>query len=374
VSAPDSAPLRVGLLGAGWISRVYLRALRGVSEGRAVAVWSRTRARAEALAAEFSLPLASDRVEELLPHVDVVCVNSPNALHAEHALLAARAGRHVIVEKPLAVNLEQARAIVEACRAARVGLAYAEELPFVPKFVRAREIARSGDLGEVLHVWQRESHGGPYSAWFFAREESGGGVLMDMACHSVELARWLLGKPAVRSVSAWIRSTGRLHDTSLDDHSLTQLAFETGATACCEASWILQGGMQSRLEVWGTRGHLEVDLLGDTGLRVFTARGSAVAGTGPGWAPALADWCAENGYPQELAHFLRCFREGRVPEESGEDGLAVLEILCAAYASAARGGAAVSLPFRPPPVERAVDLWLHAPQNTRPGEGRGEPP
>ncbi len=369
-----AAPLRIGLLGAGWISRVHLTALRGVPEGRAVAVWSRTRSRAERLAEEFGLELATDRIEELLARVDAVCVNSPNALHAEHALAAAQAGRHVIVEKPLAVSLEQGRAMLEACRAAGVGLAYAEELPFVPKFVRAREIARSGDLGEVLHVWQRESHAGPYSPWFFTRELAGGGVLMDMACHSVELARWLLGKPAVRSVSAWIRSTGRLRETPLDDHSITQLVFEGGATACCEASWILQGGMQSRLEVWGTKGHLEVDLLGGSGLRVFTPRGSAAAGTGPGWAAALADWTFENGYPQELSHFLRCFREGRAPEESGEDGLAVLEILCAAYASAARDGAAVALPFRPPAVERAVDLWLGAPQNARPLDPAVSPP
>lgn len=166
-------PLRLGLLGAGWISRTYGAALRGVPEGRAVACWSRSRANAERLAAELGLGFATDRAEELLPHVDVVCVNSPNALHAEHGMLAARAGKHVIVEKPLAVSLEQGRALVEACRAAGVALAYAEELPFVPKFGRAREIARSGDLGEVLHVWQRETHGGPYSPWFFSREEAG---------------------------------------------------------------------------------------------------------------------------------------------------------------------------------------------------------
>ena len=357
-----AAPFRIGLLGAGGISRTYGAALRSVPEGRAVAVWSRTRARAERLAAELELGFATDRAEELLPRVDVVCVNSPNALHAEHAMLAARAGKHVIVEKPLAVSLEQGRALVEACRAAGVGLAYAEELPFVPKFVRAREIARSGDLGELLHVWQRESHGGPYSPWFFSREEAGGGVLMDMACHGVELVRWLLGKPAVVSVAAQIRSTGRLHATRLDDHSITHLAFAGGVTACCEASWILQGGMQSRLEVWGTKGHLEVDLLGGTGIRVFTPKGSATAGTGPGWGPAQSDWATENGYPQELSHFLRCFRSGETPSESGADGLAVLEILCAAYASAGRGGAAVALPFQPAGVARAVDLWLGAPE------------
>jgi predicted dehydrogenase len=366
-----SAPYRIGLLGAGAISRTYAVALRQVSEGRAVAVWSRTRASAERFAKEHGLDVASDRAEDVIGAADVVCVNSVNALHAEHAILAARAGKHVVVEKPLAVSIEQGRAIVEACRAARVGLAYAEELPFVPKFARAREIAASGDLGEVLHVFQRESHGGPYSPWFFERETAGGGVLMDMACHSVELVRFLLGKPRVTEVQARIRCTGRVHATRLDDHSITHLSFENGVSACCEASWVLQGGMQSRLEVWGTKGHLEVDLLGATGIRVFTPKGSAAALTPPGWASSLTDWAAENGYPQELSHFLRRFREGREPGESGEDGLAVLEILYAAYASAARGEA-VRLPFRPEGVERAVDLWLD-PERSAGGRGGGMP-
>jgi predicted dehydrogenase len=348
--------LRVGLLGAGWISRTYLTAMRHVPEGRVVAIWSRRRESAERLAGEFDVERATDQVEDLLRHVDVVCVNSPNALHAPHAIAAARAGRHVIVEKPLATTLEEGRAIVAACARAEVGLAYAEELPFVPKFIRAREIVASGALGEVLYVTQREAHAGPYSPWFFTREEAGGGVLMDMACHSVELVRWLLGKPAVRRVSAQLRRTGR-HPGPLEDHAVLHLELEGGPTALCESSWVLQGGMQSRLEVWGSEGWLDVDLLQGTGLRLFSKRGSPRDLLAPGWSPLLVDFVLENGYPQELSHFLRCFAEGRLPEESGADGLAVLEILQAAYASAARG-AAVELPFAASLVERAVDVWL----------------
>jgi predicted dehydrogenase len=107
--------------------------------------------------------------------------------------------------------------------------------------------------------------------------------------------------------------------------------------------------MQSRLEIWGTEGYLDVDLLHGTGMRQY-AKGGA------GWSMAHADYFQDNGYPQELAHFLDCFRTGRTPDESGEDGLAVLEILCAAYASA-RDGRTVELPFQPEGVRYAVDLW-----------------
>jgi predicted dehydrogenase len=348
-------PLRVGLIGAGWISRTYMDAMRRVPEGRVVGVWSRSRERAEGFAREFGLALATDDVERLVSEVDVVCVNSPNARHAEHALAAARAGRHVIVEKPLAVSLEQGQAIVDACSAAGVGLAYAEELVFVPKFVRAKEILDSGALGSPVYVTQREAHAGPYSPWFFRREEAGGGVLMDMACHSVECVRWLLGKPGVRTVTARLASTLHASRTDLEDHAMVHLEFDGGASASVESSWALQGGMQSRLEIWGTRGYLDVDLLHGTGLRLYTRDGDDSQPTG--WSMSHSDWVGENGYPQELSHFLQAFRDGRQPRESGADGLAVLEILYAAYSSA-RKGRSVTLPFRPPGVEYAVDLWL----------------
>ena len=115
--------------------------------------------------------------------------------------------------------------------------------------------------------------------------------------------------------------------------------------------------MQSRLEVWGARGYVDADLLQGTGLRVFAKDGGIPFAPTPGWSTPPVDWLWENGYPQELAHFLQCFRAGVTPMESGADGLAVLEILYAAYASA-RERKTIYLPFRPRGVGRAVDLWL----------------
>lgn len=349
---------RIGLIGAGRISETYMSALGLLPEARPVAVWSRSAQRAEEFARRHDLDLATDDVASLLDVVDVVCVNSPNACHESHAVLAARAGKHVIVEKPLAVSLEQGEAIVEACRNAGVGLAYAEELCFAPRFVRAREWIRAGALGELRYVTQREAHAGPYSPWFFTREEAGGGVLMDLACHSIECVRWLLGKPQARQISADLHTFDRGR-TDLEDHAVLQLEFDGGVRALCEASWVLEGGMQSTLEIWGTAGTLRVDLLAETGLRIFSREGSPELGLARGWSATAVDPVAEAGYAGELGHFLECFRRGETPSETGEDGLAVLEILCAAYASAG-SGQVVALPFHPPPLERAVDLWLGA--------------
>lgn len=348
-------PFRIGLVGAGHISRTHAQAFARVADARVVGVCSRRRESAARLAEEFSLEQATDRLDELLPHVDVVCINTPNALHAAQATEAARAGKHVIVEKPLASTAAEGRALVETCRAAGVGLAYAEELPFVPAFVRARALLDSGALGAPRYVTQREAHAGPYSPWFFSRDEAAGGVLMDMACHSVECVRWLLGKPSCTGVWADLRA-GR-SDSALEDHAVLHLGFEGGATALCEASWALQGGMQSTLGVWGSEGTIEVDLLQETGLRLYVPDARPAARAAAGWTTPHADWLHDNGYPQEMEHFLRCFREGREPDESGMDGVAVLEILEAAYASA-RQGRVVDPRESLPPVERAVDRWL----------------
>jgi predicted dehydrogenase len=348
---------RVGLIGAGWVSRTYLAALERVPEGRAVAVCSRTRASARRLADEFGLELATDRVDELIGAVDVVCVNSPNFLHAEHAIAAASAGRHVIVEKPLAVSLEQVEAIAAAAARTGVGLAYAEELPFVPKFARMRELLASGALGAPRYVAQREAHAGPYSPWFFARHEAGGGVLMDLACHGVECVRWLLGKPAVATVTARLGRLAHGERGVLEDHAVLHLEFANGVAGLVEASWALEGGMQSALEVWGARGFAQADLTQATGLRVYARDGLPGTSQAAGWSTPAADWLWENGYPQELTHFLRCFADGETPAESVADGAAVLEVLYAAYASA-RADRTIALPFRPRGVARAVDLWL----------------
>jgi predicted dehydrogenase len=220
-----------------------------------------------------------------------------------------------------------------------------------------RELLTSGALGGPVYVTQREAHAGPHSPWFFSRDEAGGGVLMDMACHSIECLRWLLGKPGVRSVTAQLSCTAHGHQTKLEDHAVVHLEFDGGVGGLVEASWALEGGMQSRLEVWGARGYAEADVLQGTGLRVFAKDGGVPFTPSGGWSTPPSDWLWENGYPQELAHFLHCFRSGATPVESGADGLAVLEILYAAYASA-RERKTIYLPFRPRGIARAVDLWL----------------
>ena len=136
-------------------------------------------------------------------------------------MVAASAGKHVICEKPLCLNLEEADRMIGACRKAKVKLMYAEELCFTPKYVRLKQLVDEGALGKIHLVKQAEKHDGPHAAWFWDVRRSGGGVAMDMGCHAIEFFRWLLGGPGggkakVHSVYAGAGSSTRINRPSAD--------------------------------------------------------------------------------------------------------------------------------------------------------------
>ena len=349
---PDSST-GVALIGAGFISRVYVEAFSRIDGISIVGVASRTAESAADLARAIGSEKAVDyaHLDDLLTasSVDVVCVNSTNHLHAEHAIAALRAGKHVIVEKPLCLSLDEANRMIATAEEEGRGLAYAENLCFAPHYRHARDRIASGALGRVLFARQCEKHEGPYSEWFWQAEEAGGGALLDMGCHSIECLRWLLGKPQIARVSAELSTLRHGERTELDDTALVHLELEDGARLLSESSWSLQGGMQSTLEVHGTEGTLHLDLLDAGGVRIYTPK--------DGWKVEHPDFVSLSGYPQELEHFLDAFRAGTEPEETAADGRAVLEIILAAYASAG-SGTPIDLPFTPPhSLHRPIHLW-----------------
>jgi predicted dehydrogenase len=352
------AEIGVALLGAGWISDCYARALARVEGTRLVGVASRTRAGAERLARAHGAPRAVgfEDLEALIGwrEVHVVCVNSPNFLHALHALAAVRAGKPALIEKPLCLSLGEADALQAAARAAGVGLGYAENLCFAPLYRRARAIVASGELGRVRRARQVERHGGPYADWFWRRHEAGGGALLDMGCHGIGALRWLLGSPRVHAVRAELATAMHGARSDLEDEARVVLELDDGVELVAESSWTLRGGSESRLEVAGERGSLELDLLGSS-LRVQPS--------GARWTHAAGDALEALGYVGELAHFPAALAAGAAPELDAADGRAVLELVLAAYA-AAGGGGPVRLPFDPGACERPVDLW-HGPARAR---------
>ena len=353
---------RVGLIGTGFIGDIHAAAFKSVPEAEVVAVASPPPGQAKAFARERGIPQAYEDYRDLLAlkEVQVVTLGIPNHLHAQVAVDAAKAGKHVICEKPLCRTLEEADRMIGACRKAGVLLMYAEELCFAPKYVRARQLVEEGALGRVFLVKQSEEHFGPHMPWFWDVEQSGGGVLLDMGCHSIEYARWVFGKPKVKSVLASLGTYVHGDKTKGEDHSLCIVEYEGGKVALAENSWAKPGGVDDRCEICGSGGFTRADLLRGSALLTYseTGYGYAVekAATTQGYTFTMFEEIWNYGFPQEMAHFIRCVQGKETPIEAGEDGREVLKIICAAYESAGTGRR-IEWPYEPRRVDKPIDLW-----------------
>jgi predicted dehydrogenase len=356
---------KIALLGAGFITDIHMESYhRFVPEAEVVAVYARNPEKAKAFAEKYNIPQSFSDLDEAINDsgCEVVDICLPNYLHASAAIKAAIAGKHIIIEKPLAVTLEEADKMIDACKKAGVLLMYAEELCFAPKYERMRQMVKEGAIGKIYMLKQSEKHSGPHSDWFYDVNLSGGGVLMDMGCHAIQWFRWMLNH--ARAVSVYASMSTVLHKgrTRGEDNSVVIVEFENGVTAVAENSWAKFGGMDDRSEAHGTGGVIYADLFMGNAALSYSKNGYGYAmekaDTTIGWSFTVFEEVFNQGYPHELKHFIDCVRNNKQPLVTGEDGRAVLEILYAAYASAGQGKK-ILLPFTPA-VNKPVDLWTNA--------------
>lgn len=355
---------KVVLLGAGFIADIHLESYhRFVPDAEVVGVYSRSKSRAQEFARKHGIANAFDNLEQAtsFKDCDVIDICIPNCLHHKAVLLAAAAGKHIIIEKPFAMTLEEADEMIAVCQKNNRLLMYAEELCFAPKYERVRKLVGQGAVGQVYMMKQVEKHSGPHSDWFYDVNQSGGGVLMDMGCHGIAWFRWMLGgNPKVQSVYSTMNTFLHKGRTRGEDNSVTIIEFEGGIIGVVENSWAKHGGMEDKIEVHGTGGVSYADLFMGNSALTYSEKGydyaMEKAGSTKGWTYTIFEEVFNQGYPHELNHFIDCVRTGKKPLVTGEDGRAVLEIMYAAYQSA-RTGAKVTLPCRPK-VNKPIDLWL----------------
>ncbi len=358
-------PVNVGLIGSQFISAIHAEALKHCTHAHLAAVASPTPGNAQAFAQRFGIPSAFTDYRKLLDRSDLhmVVVGVPNHLHCQVVLDAAAAGKHIVIEKPLCLNLAEADRMIAACRQHKVKLMYAEELCFAPKYVRLKQLLDSGALGRPTLLKQMEKHDGPHAAHFWDVERSGGGVTMDMGCHAIEFFRWMLGRSPIKSVYAQMSTSVHGDKTRGDDNAILILEFANGVTCVAEESWTKLGGMDDRAEVYGTGGVAYADLLHGNSIETYSVKGYdyAVEKSGPttGWSFTIYEEAWNYGFHAEMAHFVDCVQNDKTPLVTGEDARAVLEVIFAAYESA-RTGRKVELPF-PTTASRPIDLWRPAP-------------
>ena len=351
----------VALVGSQFISTIHAEALRSVAGAEIRAVVSRTAAHARDFASKYQIPHHFTSLDPMLAcdDIDMVVIGVPNDLHCEFTVKAAQAGKHVVVEKPLCLNLAEADRMIAACDAADVKLMYAEELCFTPKYARMKSLLDEGALGKPVLFKQSEKHDGPHAEHFWDVERSGGGVTMDMGCHAIGFFRWLNGRNPIKSVYAQMSTSVHAKKTRGDDNAIIILEFENGALAVAEESWTKLGGMDDRAEIHGSEGVAYADVLQGNSIQTYSTRGVGYAvekaGITTGWSFTMYEEIWNYGFPQELAHFVACVRDDTAPLVTGEDGRAVLEAIFAAYQSAGTGRK-VALPFRSD-ADRPYKLW-----------------
>lgn len=333
--------VRIGLLGSGFVSNFYRLGLQDVAGWTMPVVASPNLDNARRFAEKWAIPEATADVLGTIGRtdLDLIVLGVPNHLHMDLAIRCAEAGKHIVCTKPLARNGMEARVMLQAVRAAGVLHGYAETEVFSPAVMKAKAYIDQGGIGKILTVRSREAHSGPHGQWFWKKELSGGGALLDMGCHTIEAARYFVGKDnPVVEVLAW---TDRLvhHDkTDAEDNAVVLMRFQGGQMAQAELSWTAAGGLDLRNEIYGTEGSIFTDVTRETSLRVFSRAGAGYtvekAQADSGWLFPPVDEAWVYGYREEMRHFIECVAQGRMPRETFEDGLIVNCIIDAAYRSA----------------------------------------
>lgn len=304
-------PVRVGVVGCGTAARrIHLPALRAAGAD-VVAFASRSRDSSNAACAEWGGGRVIADWRDLVGDagVDAVVVATPNALHADVAVAAASAGKHVLVDKPMAPTVEECDAMTAAAESAGVLLVPTQTLRDAPPYAAVAEKVRSGEIGEVVAVRAALGHRGPQdwapeARWFFDRAEAGGGAMIDLGVHVADALRFVTGDEAVE-VSAAMREPP---DGTVEVSGIAIVRMASDALATLSASWESQR-RDNELTVFGTAGVARLERDGAPS----SARASVHAG------------------------FLRAIETGEPPTVNASDGRAAVAIICAAYESARSG-------------------------------------
>ncbi len=328
------------MLGTGLIGLFYTMTLHGQrGRDRVSCVYSRDTGRAQKFANEWDIEHAVSDMAEAVHHPssDVVVIGLPNHLHEEAIRLCIEANKAVLCTKPLARSATEAKRILDIVELSGIFAGYLEDLVYTPKTLKALESVHSGALGEILWTRSRETHSGPHSSWFWDVEQAGGGAIIDLGCHCIEIIRSFIGKDIrPMEVNCWADTL--VHPINAEDNGIGLIRFENGAIGQFEVSWSFRGGMDLRDEVAGTEGTIWLNHFLRTGFEMFSSgAGGYVAEKAEkesGWLFPVGDEVHELGYTDMFTDMFNAMDEGREPRETFYDGYIVNAVMDACYRSA----------------------------------------
>jgi predicted dehydrogenase len=332
--------VKIAMLGSGFIGRFYADSIQGLrSKDKIVMIYSRREEQAKKFAEDYTCDHFTTDLEEAIAHadVDMVCIALPNNLHEEAVMLCCKHKKAVMTTKPLGRNSIEAKRMLDAVEQAGIFNGYLEDLVYTPKFIKALDSVKKGALGKILWAKSREAHPGPHSEWFWDLEIAGGGCMLDLGCHCVEITRSYIGKD-IKPVEVMCWADTQVKPIPAEDHAIALVKYENGAIGQFEVSWTFRGGLDLRDEVMGSEGTIWVNSFLRTGFDMFTTGKGAdyvaeKAETNTGWLFPVGDELNELGYNHMFTDMFNAFENGTQPREVFYDGYIVNAVLDAAYKS-----------------------------------------
>lgn len=327
--------MKIAFAGAGYIINIHARAAKAQKDVELAAVVEKYSDKAAGLARKFKIKNQYETVDQMLKDggVGALVIGTPNFLHAPQAIAALKAGVHVMVEKPMAINAREAERMMEASEKSGAKLMVAHCWRFDDDVLWLKK--ESKKLGKIIRTKGIgvHTHWGP-AGWFTQKEFAGGGALADMGIHALDTARFLLGDP--KPVSVYARMGTYYKDFDVDDTGLILVEWDNGATSYIESGWWQPhaDGPEAATQLYGTQGFGQ---LFPTQLELPNVKTQKLDLIKSGFKFPRREHCPQSMYDVQMAHFIDCIRTNKTPKPGALEGLMNMKVVDAAYKSSKTG-------------------------------------
>lgn len=329
---PGQKKIGYAVIGLGRIAGHFMAGVRNTTNSQITALVSGHRDKAERIAAEYSVPAGSiysyENFDQIAhnPAVDAVYVALPNSMHAEYTMRAAKAGKHVLCEKPMATSVADSEQMITACKAANVKLMIAYRCHYEPTNLRAIKLIRNGDLGQVQTIQSAFGFNIGAGEWRLNKKLAGGGPLYDVGIYSLNACRYLTGEEPdhIAAFSSVIDRDGRFNE--VEENVSWTMHFPSGILADCSTTY--GANMAGYFRVYGSKGWLQVDnafVYEGLHLRAELQSGQ-IDEPNPARDPSH--------FQAEAEHFSHCIQNNLQPKSPGEEGLRDMRYIAEIYRSA----------------------------------------
>ena len=337
---PASSQAKIGyaIIGLGEIASHFMPGLRMSQHCQVTALVSGHRDKAQRIAAEYNVPASSiysyedfDRIRDNKA-VDAVYVALPNSMHAEYTARAAKAGKHVLCEKPMAVSVAECEGMIAACKAANVKLMIAYRLHYEPVNRKAIDLIRSGAIGQVQTMESSFGFDIHPGVWRLNRKLAGGGPLADVGIYSLNAMRYLSGEEPdnIRAFASVIDKDGRF--TEVEENCSWTMRFPSGILASCATTY--GGQMRGFFKVHGSKGWISAEPAFSYDNLKLQAHYAAGGGAKPEEFHIESDYKDPQQFAWEADHLAECIRDDKTPATAGDEGLKDMRYIAEIYRSA----------------------------------------